>query len=43
MRSQQEAAEAEATHVSDPPVDVDPSALATVSQPKSQVPPVVSG
>ena len=37
MRSQQEAAEAEESQVSDAPVDVDPSALATVSEP-SQVP-----
>lgn len=44
MRSQQEAAEAEVTEdVSDPPVDVDPSALATVSQPKSQVIPTMQG
>ena len=37
MRSQQEAAEAEEAQVSDVPVDVNPSALATVSEP-SQVP-----
>lgn len=37
MRSQQEAAEAEEAQVSYVPVDVNPSALATVSEP-SQVP-----
>ena len=42
MRSQQEAAEAEEAQVSDVPVDVNPSALATVSEP-SQVIPTMQG